>query len=71
MVEATLSAETLKAVRMRNRTYLRARERERLMRHELQRAVRVAREDGHTLQAIGDQLGVSPQRVDQIIREAA
>jgi DNA-directed RNA polymerase sigma subunit (sigma70/sigma32) len=71
MTDVTLSPQTLKAVRHRNRRYLSARERERAMRRELRQAMVAARNDGHTLAAIGNQLGVSPQRVAQILDEAA
>lgn len=65
---ATLSAETLKIVRKRNTSLQRIRDRERAARDELRRALVAAREDGHSLASIGEQLGVSAQRVDQLIR---
>ena len=65
---ATLSGETLKVVRKRNQSLQRIRERERTARTELRDALIAARADGHSLASIGEQLGVSAQRVDQLIR---
>lgn len=65
---ATLSADSLKACRKENASLQRIRERERVQRTKLRRALIAAREDGHSLASIGDQLGVSAQRVDQLIR---
>lgn len=68
------SPQTLRTVRTHLRRYERtrerARERERQERLALQAAIRAAREDGHTLAAIGQQIGVSPQRVEQILKAA-
>jgi len=68
------SEKTLKVVSDRlaryEKTRERAREMERKDREALQAAIRLAREDGHTLSVIGEQIGVSPQRVEQILKAA-
>jgi DNA-directed RNA polymerase sigma subunit (sigma70/sigma32) len=61
--------ETLKAVRLRNRQHIRARERERQALSALREAIVAARADGHTLVSIGNILGVSAQRVEQIAKQ--
>lgn len=66
--EATLSAETLKAVVRRHRSHNRALEKASATRSELREAIEQARKDGHSLQAIGDKIGVTAQRVDAILK---
>ena len=61
---ATLSPDSLKAVTLKARKHQRALERAEAARRELHTAVAVAREDGHSLQAIGDRLGVSAHRIE-------
>ena len=53
-----------------DRTRERAREMERKDREALQAAIRAAKADGHTYLAIGQEIGVSPQRVEQILKAA-
>lgn len=65
---ATLSSDSLKLCRKENQSLQRIRERERIQRTKLREALVLAREDGHSLSSIGEQLGVSAQRVDQLIR---
>jgi DNA-directed RNA polymerase sigma subunit (sigma70/sigma32) len=65
---ATLSPEPLKNIRKRRKSMERAIERLRVEREEFRLALIAAREDGHSLASIGEQFGVSAQRVDQLIR---
>ena len=70
MSETDSPGEKLKLVRKNYRSYQRAQERVRLSRLELQASIRDARQAGLTLSAIGDQMGISPQRVGQILDAA-
>lgn len=65
---ATLSSDSLKACRKENQSLQRIRDKERAQRAKLREAIIAARADGHALATIGEQLGVSAQRVDQLIR---
>lgn len=68
MTDATLSPETLKAITQKARKHQRDLARAEASKLELHGAIAIARADGHSLQSIGDRLGVSAQRVDQILR---
>jgi DNA-directed RNA polymerase sigma subunit (sigma70/sigma32) len=64
------NSEALKMIRQRYRKTVRSEQRLRADRAALRQAITAARAEGYTLQSIGDQMGVSPQRVGQILDAA-
>jgi DNA-binding MarR family transcriptional regulator len=68
MARTPLDPEPLKAVQRRYRSHTKALDRAKQTRAELQSAIRAARAEGHSLQSIGDRMGVTAQRVDAILK---
>jgi hypothetical protein len=67
---ATMADSTaLRSVRRRHDALTRARARERQAGAELNAAIVAARAQGATLKSIGDILGLTPQRIEQMAKQ--